>query len=662
MVKNTLSRKVSRNLKKPKQQAITFGPVTDLEHHLSPDWWKSIFNAMYLKTDGDVVENDQNTKKEINLLLKVTKLTSDSKILDFCCGQGRHSIELAKRGFHNIHGLDRSRYLVRLARKRASQLGLSVSFYEGDVRKRRFQANWFDCITLMGNSFGYFEQKDDDIQVLKNVFQLLKPDGFVVIDITDGHWMRNNFVARSWEWIDQQLMVNRERSLSGDRSRLISRELVVHSEQGVVADQFYAERLYTKKDITQLLGEIGFKDLKNHGEILTESTRHHDLGMMGQRIFITGRAKKTIPIRKRKPRALNVAVVLGDPSLPDTVKLGGKFNLEDIVTIDKLKSALSVLHNFNFTYHDAHQVLLDELKGIKADLIFNLCDEGYYNDALKELHVPAYLEMLNIPYTGAGPVTLGICYNKSLTKTLAESFGIPVPMETLIDPDDKSVRLPSEFPALLKPNTGDSSIGITKEAVVRNTEELVDYFDKIKKQFPSKGILVQEFLEGQEYTVGIIGNAGIDYEILPILTVDYSHLPTGLPNILGYESKWDPESPYWKTIKYIPASHLSEEKKRQLHDYSLLLFERLECRDYARFDFREARDGTIKSLEVNPNPGWCWDGKMNLMAEFAGYSYTKFLNKILEAAIARIRPKTPKKQYKKACELKRSTTNFITLS
>ena len=642
MVKEFSPIKGPRNVRKSKRTGITLGPVTDLEHHLSPDWWKSIFNALYLKTDGDVVENDQNTRKEIDLLIKVTKLSLDGKILDLCCGQGRHCIELANRGFKRIHGLDRSRYLIRLAKKRATQLGLPISFYEGDVRKRRFQSNSLDCISLMGNSFGYFEQKDDDIQVLKNIFDLLKPDGFVVIDITDGEWMRDHYLPRSWEWIDQQLMVNRERSLSGDQTRLISRELVVHSEQGVVADQFYAERLYTKEEITHLLGDIGFKDLRNNGKVLTESTRNHDLGMMEQRIFITGRAKKTRPIPKRKPKVVKVAVVMGDPSLPDTVKLGGKFNQEDLITINKLKSALSVLHGLNFTYYDAHQTLLDELKTIKADLIFNLCDEGYYNDALKELHIPAYLEMLNIPFTGAGPVTLGVCYNKSLTKTLAESFGIPVPLETLIDPEDKSVRLPSEFPALLKPNTGDSSIGISKDAVVHNTDELVNYFDKIKKQFPEKGILVQEYLEGPEYTVGIIGNAGIDYEILPILTVDYSHLPPGLPHILGYESKWDPESSYWKTISYIQAFCLSEEKKRQLHDYSLLLFERLECRDYARFDFREARDGTIKLLEVNPNPGWCWDGKMNLMAEFAGYSYAKFLNKILEAAIARIRPKTPK--------------------
>jgi D-alanine-D-alanine ligase len=633
----------SRNEKISKNQRTTVGPVPDLEHHLSPDWWKKIFNAMYLKTDGDVVENDHNTQKEIDLLVKVTKLTKDGKALDFCCGQGRHCIELAKRGFRDIHGLDRSRYLIRLAKKRAQTLGLSVSFYEGDVRNRRFRDSSFDCITLMGNSFGYFEQQNDDIQVLKNIFRLLKPNGIVAIDITDGEWMKSSFVARSWEWIDQQLIVNRERSLSADQSRLISRELVVHSEQGVLADQFYAERLYSKEEITQLLDDIGFKNLKNHGAILTESTRHHDLGMMGQRIFITGRAKKRSEIPKKKSRPFNVAVVMGDPSLPDAVKLSGKFNEEDLETVAKLKSALSVLHNFHFTYHSCHRTLFDELKTSKSDFVFNLCDEGFNNDALKELHVPAYLETLDMPYSGAGPVSLGICFNKSLIRTLAESLGIPVPMETLIDPDDKSVRLPSEFPAILKPNTGDSSIGITREAVVYDTNELVSYFNKLKNQFPDKRILVQEYLRGPEYTVGVIGNTRNGCEILPILSVDYSHLPKGLPQILGYESKWNPESPYWTSINYKQATHLEEKAKRQLQDYSYLLFERLECRDYARFDFRADADGTIKLLEVNPNPGWCWDGKMYLMAEFAGYSYSKFLNKILDATVARVQAKTPQK-------------------
>jgi D-alanine-D-alanine ligase len=103
---------------------------------------------------------------------------------------------------------------------------------------------------------------------------------------------------------------------------------------------------------------------------------------------------------------------------------------------------------------------------------------------------------------------------------------------------------------------------------------------------------------------------------------------------LGYESKWLPDSAYWTQIKYHEAG-LDEEAKRRLYDHSSLLFERLGCRDYARFDFRADASGQIKLLEVNPNPGWCWDGKFNFMAGFAGLRYADVLRMIIEAAQSR---------------------------
>ena len=142
---------------------------------------------------------------------------------------------------------------------------------------------------------------------------------------------------------------------------------------------------------------------------------------------------------------------------------------------------------------------------------------------------------------------------------------------------------------------------------------------------------MQEFLSGAEYSVGVIGNPGFEVTVLPILEVDYSGLPEGLPQILGYESKWLPDSPYWSQVRYRRAE-LNGTVKRLLTDYSLLLFERLECRDYARFDYRADAAGVIKMMEVNPNPGWCWDGKLNYMAGFAGLSYGGLLRLILEAA------------------------------
>ena len=113
--------------------------------------------------------------------------------------------------------------------------------------------------------------------------------------------------------------------------------------------------------------------------------------------------------------------------------------------------------------------------------------------------------------------------------------------------------------------------------------------------------------------------------------MDYDNLDAGLPRILPYESKWEPELPHWNQIRYI-ESKASIEIKNALFDSSVLLFQNLGCRDYARFDFRADANGIPKLLEVNPNPGWCWDGKLNLMAELAGWSYADLLAHILEVA------------------------------
>jgi len=622
--------------KPAKSGARTIGPVSDLERHLPSDWWKSLFTSLYLKTDGDVVENDANTIRDIDRLVKGAALEPNDRILDLCCGQGRHCLELARRGFKFVTGVDRSRYLVRLARRRAKTTGLAVTFHEGDARRFRLPESSFHCVTLMGNSFGYFEREEDDLAVLRSVMRVLRGNATLVLDITDGDWMRENFEKRSWEWIDQNHFVCRERSLASDGQRLVSREVVVHAERGVIADQFYAERLYSRARLIELLESVGYLNVRDHGAVLSESERNQDLGMMAHRMLITAQAPPKVARESGSgPLFPRITVVMGDPSLPDSVKLNGQFNAEDFDTIDRLERALAELPEYSFIILKEHAKLLDELRSNSPAFVLNLCDEGYRNNAFLELHVPATLEMFGIPYSGAGPACLGLCYNKSLVRAIAESLDIPVPAETYIDPGDHAATIPSTFPALVKPNCGDSSIGITMNAVVHSPRELMNYLRQLREQMPDRAVLVQEFLTGKEYSVGVVGNPGLSVKVLPVLEVDYSRLDPSLPKILGYESKWDPASPFWTDIKYQKAA-LDDDTQRHLIDYSLQLFERLNCQDYARFDFRADSEGTIKLLEVNPNPGWCWDGKLNLMAEMGGLRYADLLRLIIESAQERI--------------------------
>ena len=183
--------------------ARSLGPVADLEKHLPADWWRSIFNSVYLKTDADVVENSKATEIEIGHFLEIAKLKPSDSILDLCCGQGRHSLELAKRGFHFVSGIDRSKYLIRLAKSRAQKSELTIKFSEGDARKIRLPDQAFNCVMIMGNSFGYFEKEHEDLLVLEEVNRLLLEGGLLYLDVTDGTWMKEHFEKRSWEWIAQ---------------------------------------------------------------------------------------------------------------------------------------------------------------------------------------------------------------------------------------------------------------------------------------------------------------------------------------------------------------------------------------------------------------------------------------------------------------------------
>jgi D-alanine-D-alanine ligase len=614
------------------------GPVSNLEEYVQPDWWRRIFNSLYLKTDADVVEDRHITTNEVDLFSEILKLSPEDKILDLCSGQGRHSLELARRGFLKVEGLDRSRYLIKKAKAQAKKEWLNVKFREGDARKLPYLPDNFDVVMILGNSFGYFETIQDDMRVMKEIFRVLKPWGRLMIDVADGEYLRAQFQPRSWEWIDKKHFVCRERSLSLDKQRLISREVVTHKERGIIADQFYAERLYTRESLGELLKTASFSEVTFHGQISPDSQRNQDLGMMERRIIVTATARKEwTPIKGKQEESVRKGVVLlGDPKKPDPLKPYRVFDDDDFYTIDQLKAGLRELKDYRFTYLSTHDSLPQELMNLKGEInfIFNLCDEGYNNDPRKELHIPALLEVLEIPYTGAGPQCIAHCYDKSLVRGIAKEMGIPVPEAIFIKPEDTTFELPFASPVIVKPNFGDSSFGITQRSVANSIEELVNAVSEIRGKFGyEKPILIEEFLTGKDLSTGIIGNPPESYTFLPIIEEDYSTLPPELPPICGYEAKWLPESPYWN-IKSIPAQ-LPEETKKLIEEWCLRLFERLECRDYARFDWRLDAEDQPKLLEVNPNPGWCWDGHLAKMAKISGMSYAEMLEAILQAATQR---------------------------
>jgi D-alanine-D-alanine ligase len=543
---------------------------------------------------------------------------------------------LIRRGYKNVYSLDQSSYLLQYGKNMAKKEGLSARFQKGDARKLPYSVDFFDAVMILGNSFGYFENANDDLKVLKEVGRVLKPEGKLLIDLSDGEFLKEKFQPRSWEWIDKEFFCCRERSLSPD-GRLLSREIVTHVNKGVIDDRFYAERLYSKDAITSLLRDAGYSDITFNGSITPDSQRNQDLGMMERRFIITTLLHKEWSPKAKHPAGLKrVVVVLGDPHYTDAIKPGEAFDEDDYYTIDQMKNALAEIPGYNFSYLSNHKTLWDDLEKIKGkvDIAFNLCDEGYYNQARNELHVPAVLDLHGIPYTGATPQCLAFCYDKSLVRGVAKEMGIPVAAAFFIKPEDQVYDLTVGFPVIVKPNLADNSWGINKNSVCHNINELDRAINYLRNELKYRSpILVEEFLTGKDLTIGIIGNPGLCITVLPIVEEDYSALPEGLPKICGYEAKWDPDSEY-NVLRSIPAD-LTDDQQKIIEDCSVKMFERLECRDYARFDWRLNAKGEPKLLEANPNPGWCWDGHLNKICNIAGISYSKMLEMILEAGIDR---------------------------
>lgn len=334
-----------------------------------------------------------------------------------------------------------------------------------------------------------------------------------------------------------------------------------------------------------------------------------------------------------------VTVLLGDPRLPDGTKPGGRYTAEDVDAVVRLRAALAELRGYRFTWVDDHSDLVGRLVRERPSFVLNLCDTGYRNDPARELHVPALLELLELPYSGCGPACLGLCYDKGLVRAVAASAGVPVPAELRIPA--QTLRAggpwpsPAGWPVLVKPATGDGSLGITAGSLAPGPAKLASALTRLASDLPGRDALVQEFLSGTEFAVGLIGNPAVGLEALPLLEVDYRELDPQLPPILAYESKTVPSSPYWTRIRYREA-RVDPATREQLVSAAVTLFGRLGCRDWARFDFRADAAGRIRFLEANPNPAWCWDGKMNLMAGFAGISYSSLLARLLEASRARL--------------------------
>ena len=254
--------------------------------HVDPDWWKTLFDEIYLKTDARSVCDQEISRREVDLICSLLAPDSKHQILDMCGGQGRHSLELCERGFKNCTVVDYSHHLVDLGRRSAVNRNSRVRFMQGDVRDTGLPSTSFDHVLILGNSLGYLPDDDDDGRILTEAYRLLKPDATLLVDVTDGDKVLNELVPNAWHEVDEDLVVCRNRELNG--SRIKAREMVFSRQQGLVREQSYAIRIYNPDELQDLVFKVGFVDVKVHRDF-SPHEKDGDYGFMNKRVLVTGR-------------------------------------------------------------------------------------------------------------------------------------------------------------------------------------------------------------------------------------------------------------------------------------------------------------------------------------------------------------------------------------
>jgi D-alanine-D-alanine ligase len=322
-------------------------------------------------------------------------------------------------------------------------------------------------------------------------------------------------------------------------------------------------------------------------------------------------------------------------------------DLDSDVTVNAIVAALeSAGHRATFLEGDLS--LVEMLPRLGPDICFNIC-EGHWGDS-RESHVPAILEMLRIPYTGSGVLTLALTLDKPMTKRVLAFHDLPTPAFQVFERADEPLDADLCYPLFVKPSREGTGMGVSGESIVRDGVALRAQLREQLARY-RQPVLVERFVSGREVTVGCLGNLnppvargapedeqasrvtrGVSF--LPPLEVNFNAYPASEGGVYTNRMKTD----WADDFRYLCPAPLAEDQVEQLNRLTAAVFRVTGCCDVARVDFRlDSSNGNAPYvLEVNPLPG-LYPGLSDLVleAEAAGTSYAYLINAILDHACQR---------------------------
>jgi len=260
-----------------------------MKYSVNPDWWKEIFDEVYLLTDARTVCDDDLTRREVDFITEFMDIGKKSPVLDLCGGQGRHSLEMARRGYRNLTVFDYSGFLIDLGRKKTREEDLDVTFIRGDARDTGLDEGLFQHIIMMASSFGYFIDDQENIRILSESFRLLSPGGKLLLDLPDRDYVLENFKSLSFHRVNDDISVRRQRAIR--KSVIYSRETVISDQRGCIRENTYCTRLYSRDDLRKLIPKVGFETVAFKKDFMNRADQG-DYGCMTNRmVAIAGKGK-----------------------------------------------------------------------------------------------------------------------------------------------------------------------------------------------------------------------------------------------------------------------------------------------------------------------------------------------------------------------------------
>jgi D-alanine-D-alanine ligase len=304
-----------------------------------------------------------------------------------------------------------------------------------------------------------------------------------------------------------------------------------------------------------------------------------------------------------------------------TMEETAEFDKEE--TIEALEGALHQLGHQTERIGHARKLMQELLAGKRWNLVFNIC-EGMYGDSRESL-VPALLDAFKVPYVFSGAVTLGISLNKAFAKQIIRDAGINTPPFLVVNQIEDSKKCRLTYPLFAKPIAEGTGKGVEDRSVISTPVQLTEMCEYLLTKF-KQPVLVEEYLPGREFTVGVVGN-GSDAEVVGAMEVIYGD---GVNDIYSYDNKEN----YKGRIHYEPVSG---EWLKQCADVSLKAWNALKAFDGGRVDVRVDRFGKVSFIEINPLAGLNpIHSDLPILCRMNGIEYPQLIGLIMEAAIKRI--------------------------